>query len=158
MTSAPALLPNEPRVIDAPRQQALTEQYLLPAIRPLMALMQGIRSSLDPVLRATQPMKWGKPYPLGQCLEISLAAKRRLRELNPATLTGEAAQGHAALAAFWLPVARPTATDKPKWYPTICAQKASQHSDRSLGNGSGLQRSVGNFLLDQSGRNAFGTR
>ena len=100
MTSAPALLPNEPRVIDAPRQQALTEQHLLPAVGSLMFLMQGIRSSLDPVLRAAQPFKWGKPYPLGQCLEISLAAKRRLRELNPAILTGEAAKGHASLAAF----------------------------------------------------------
>ncbi|MDP3521950.1 MAG: hypothetical protein Q8S02_15145 [Hydrogenophaga sp.] len=65
-----------------------------------MTLMQGIRSSLDPVLRTQQPLKWGKPYPLGQCLEISLAAKRRLREINPASLTGEAAEGHAALAAF----------------------------------------------------------
>lgn len=100
MVSARPLLPNEPRVIDAPRQNALTAQHLLPNTGPLMALMQGIRSSLDPALRAAQPTKWGKPYPLGQCLEISLAAKRRLRELNPASLTGEAAQGHAALAAF----------------------------------------------------------
>lgn len=93
-------LPNEPRVVDAVRQQRLTELHLLPAVPALMVLMQGIRASLDPVLRAAQPFKWGKPYPLGQCLEISLAAKRRLRELNPATLTGEAARGHAALAAF----------------------------------------------------------
>lgn len=100
MTFARPLLPNEPRVIDIPNQQVLTDQHLLPAIGPLMALMQGIRSSLDPILRAAQPFKWGKPYPLGQCLEISVAAKRRLRELNPATLTGESARGHAALAAF----------------------------------------------------------
>ncbi|HRK38431.1 MAG TPA: hypothetical protein PK347_08585 [Burkholderiaceae bacterium] len=100
MTSPRAWLPNEPRVIDAARQQALTEQHLQPAIGALMALMQGIRSSLDPVLRAARPTKWGKPYPLGQCLEISLAVKRRLRELNPATLSGEAAKGHVALAAF----------------------------------------------------------
>lgn len=100
MMSARPLLPNEPRVMDAAHQQVLTDQHLLPAIGPLMTLMQGVRSSLDPVLRAAQPFKWGKPYPLGQCLEISLAAKRRLRELNPATLTGEAVRGHAALAAF----------------------------------------------------------
>lgn len=100
MMSARPLLPNEPRVIDNPRQQALTEQHLLPTLGPLMTLMQGIRASLDPVLRAAQPFKWGKPYPLGQCLEISLAVKRRLREINPVTLSGEAAQGHAALAAF----------------------------------------------------------
>ncbi len=95
-----AVLPNEPRVADGLRQQALTERHLVPAIPALLTLMQGIRSSLDPMLRAVQPTKWGKPYPLGQCLEISLAAKRCLRELNPATLTGEAAKGHAALAAF----------------------------------------------------------
>lgn len=42
----------------------------------------------------------GQAYPLGQCLEISLAAKRHLRALNPATLSGESARGHAALAAI----------------------------------------------------------
>jgi len=63
-------LPNEPRVVDAVRQQRLTELHLLPAIPALMVLMQGIRASLDPVLRAAQPFKWGKPYPLGQCLEF----------------------------------------------------------------------------------------
>ena len=93
-------LPNEPRLIDAARQQRLTELHLLPTAPALMTLMQGIRSSLDPLLRAAQPFKWGKPYPQGQSLEISLAAKRRLRELNPATSTGEAAKGHAALATF----------------------------------------------------------
>jgi hypothetical protein len=100
MVSARPLLPNEPRVIDVTGQHALTERHLLPVTGPLMALMQGIRSSLDPVLRAKQPVKCGKPYPLGQCLEISLATKRCLRELHPTSLTGEAAQGHAALAAF----------------------------------------------------------
>ncbi len=93
-------LPNEPRVLEPAHQQRLTELHLLPVVPALMALMRGIRSSLDPLLSAAQPLKWGKPYPLGQCLEISLAVKRRLRELNPATLAGEAARGHAALAAF----------------------------------------------------------
>jgi len=98
-TCLPAF-PNEPRVVDAARQQHLTELHLLPEVPAIFALMQGIRASLDPVLQAAQPLKWGKPYPLGQCLEISLAVKRHLRELNPAILNGEPARGHAALSAF----------------------------------------------------------
>lgn len=95
-----ALLPNEPRVVDAPRQHALSERFLLPARSELETLFRAIRTRLDPVLSAVQPTKWGKPYPLGQCLEISLAVKRELRLLNPATLAGAAAHGHAALAGF----------------------------------------------------------
>lgn len=93
-------LPNAPRVIDAPRQQALTERFLLPAWDALNSLFLGIRARLDPQLAQQQPSKWGKPYPLGQCLEITLAVKRDLRTLNPASLHGDAAQGYAALSAF----------------------------------------------------------
>lgn len=96
----PPTLPNEPRVQDGTGQLLLTEQHLLPAAPALLVLMQGIRAKLDPVLHAAQPVKWGKPYPLGQCLEITLAVKRQLRTLNPAALDGESARGHAALAAF----------------------------------------------------------
>ncbi len=39
MTTRTDLLPNEPRVIDAPGQQALTELHLMPAGPALMALM-----------------------------------------------------------------------------------------------------------------------
>lgn len=94
------LLPNEPRVSDPARQQPLTERFLLPQCSALEQLFCNIRARLDGPLARAQALKWGKPYPLGQCLEISLAVKRELRMLNPATLTGGAAQGHAALAAF----------------------------------------------------------
>ena len=94
------LLPNEPRVLDEPRQQALTERHLLPVIPQLEALFLSIRARLDPLIAAEQPTKWGKTYPLGQCLEISLAVKRDLRQLKPTSLHGPAAQGYAALAAF----------------------------------------------------------
>ncbi|WPL19553.1 hypothetical protein Thiowin_04686 [Thiorhodovibrio winogradskyi] len=96
----PSLLPNEPRVLDVPRQQALTERYLLPARNQLDALFRDLRARLDPRLSQAQPSKWGKPYPLGQCLELSLAVKRALRQLDPRHLSGAAAQGHAALASF----------------------------------------------------------
>ena len=97
-------LPNEPRVLEPTRQQSLTEQHLLPAVPALMALMQGIRSSLDPLLRAVQPLKWGKPYPMGQCLEISLAVKRRLREFEAAAeLSGHAAHYdyYSLVLGYW---------------------------------------------------------
>ena len=94
------LLPNEPRVLDGPGQQALTEQFLLPATAQLEALFLGVRASLDGALCAAQPIKLGKPYPLGQCLEISLAVKAQLKRLNPATWAGLPAQGHAALSGF----------------------------------------------------------
>lgn len=94
------LLPNEPRVLDGPGQQALTERFLLPATAQLEALFLGLRASLDGALCAAQPTKLSKPYPLGQCLEISLAVKTQLKRLNPATLVGPPAQGHAALSAF----------------------------------------------------------
>ncbi|MEO5343707.1 MAG: hypothetical protein H7842_10285 [Gammaproteobacteria bacterium SHHR-1] len=94
------LLPNEPRVLDAPQQQQLTDTYLTPALADIEALMRGIRARLDPLLKSAQPSKWGKPYPLGQCLEISRAVKQDLARLNPASLNGAAAKGHAALATF----------------------------------------------------------
>ena len=94
------LLPNEPRVLDRARQLHLTESFLTPALAEIEALMRRMRARLDPVLARAQPSKWGKPYPLGQCLEITRAVKHDLARLNPASLSGAAAQGHAALAAF----------------------------------------------------------
>lgn len=94
------LLPNEPRVADRPRQQALTERYLMPVLPALEAFFLHLRAGLDETLPRAQPVKQGRPYPLGQCLEISLAAQRRLAVLNSAALPPAAAAGHAALVAF----------------------------------------------------------
>lgn len=94
------LLPNEPRVPDWTAEQALTERFLIPALSDLESLFLEIRARLDPELSRDQPMKLGKPYPLGQCLEISMAAQRLLQQLDPSQLDGACARGHAALAAF----------------------------------------------------------
>jgi hypothetical protein len=94
------LLPNEPRVLDWAGQHVLTERFLIPALSKLEALFLGLRASLDPMLSQAQPSKLDKPYPLGQCLEISLAVQNYLQQLDPFTLSGAPAQGHAALAAF----------------------------------------------------------
>jgi hypothetical protein len=96
----PPLLPNEPRVLDAPRQRRLTDALLRPAEGEIGALMGAIRARLDPDLAAARQTKWGKPYPLGQCLEITRAVRRDLARLDPATLSAAAARGHAALTAF----------------------------------------------------------
>jgi hypothetical protein len=94
------LLPNEPRVLDWTGEQVLTERYLLSAGTALASFLLAVRTQLDPVLRERQPTKLGKPYPLGQCLEISEAVQVHLAQLDPDTLPGVAAKGHAALAAF----------------------------------------------------------
>ncbi len=97
---ASPLLPNEPRIPDEQREQALTVRFLSPALAELESLFLALRGELDPALRQARPVKQGKPFPLGQCLEISQAVQRQLQQLDPATLDGDAAQGYRALAAF----------------------------------------------------------
>ncbi|MFS2003802.1 hypothetical protein ACEN9F_09270 [Duganella sp. CT11-25] len=93
------ILPFEPRIVDLGRQTALSERYLLPALPELEAFFLAIRAHVDLALEPAQPVKLGKPYPLGQCLEISLAVMRLLEQ--PAVqLSGAAVAGHAAFTAF----------------------------------------------------------
>jgi len=94
------LLPNEPRIADEAVQTGLTEQYLLPFIDELATLLVGLRHALDVELRKARPVKQGKPYPLGQCLEISQALLQRLSRLDSAMLEPEAARGFQALTQF----------------------------------------------------------
>lgn len=94
------LLPNEPRLIDKTLQQALTDQFLMPAVGELMALLVGLREELNTELRQLRPVKQGKPYPLGQCLEISQAVSKRLQQLDHMALKPDAAQGLLALRSF----------------------------------------------------------
>ncbi len=75
------LLPNEPRLLESGTQQQLTEHHLLPVLPAIGTLLRQIRSRLNPALSRAQPIKHGKPYPLGQCLEISLAVQRELQRL-----------------------------------------------------------------------------
>ena len=94
------LLPHEPRIVDAPRQQFLTERFLLPALASLEALFLHLRGSVDAALSAATPVKLGKPYPQGQCLEITLAVQEMLRDVESQSLPAAAAAGHAAIGAF----------------------------------------------------------
>lgn len=93
-------LPNEPQTLDSPTQVALTQHFLLPALAELEAFFLAVRAQVDPVLQTRQPVKLGKPYPLGQCLEISLAVQKQLRSVDDSRLAGAAAQGYAAFRAF----------------------------------------------------------
>ncbi|HZX26374.1 MAG TPA: SapC family protein [Telluria sp.] len=94
------VLPNEPRPVSSPREQALAGRFLLPALAELEAFFYAVRAQIEPALKAAQPVKMGKPFPLGQCLEISLAAQELLSRIDPATLDEKAARGHAAYRAF----------------------------------------------------------
>lgn len=96
----PPLLPNEPRVPNLSLQQILTARFLEPARADLEALFLRMRAELDPIWSRTRPTKLGKPYPAGQCLEISLAMLLHLRMLKGHTLTGAPARGYAALSGF----------------------------------------------------------
>lgn len=102
MDAQTSLLPNEPRVPDPAREAPLTERYLLPALPALEQFFLSLRASLDAPLRQALPVKLGKPYPLGQCLEISQAAERCLVQLQQLRCEGEAEQGRLALLAFML--------------------------------------------------------
>lgn len=94
------LLPNEPRILDRDAQAALTARYLLPGLSDLEACLLAVRQQLDPELERLQPVKLGKPYPLGQCLEIALAVEKALRRVDAASLPVDAAAGLRALRAF----------------------------------------------------------
>lgn len=93
-------LPSEPRIADLKRAAVLTTQYLQPALAELEVFFPAVRAQVDPVLRAAAPIKNGKPYPLGQCLEISLAVDQCLKVLDLTKLSGPAQVGHQACSAF----------------------------------------------------------
>lgn len=94
------LLPNEPCLHLPAAERALTERHLLPGLPELEAFFLAVRRQLDPELERLQPVKLGKPYPLGQCLEIALAVEKRLRTVEETELPAEAVQGLRAFRAF----------------------------------------------------------
>ncbi|ABC24632.1 hypothetical protein Rru_B0036 (plasmid) [Rhodospirillum rubrum ATCC 11170] len=93
-------MPNEPRILHPVAQAALTARHLLPVLDAVEACLLAVRGDLDSQLRRLQPMKLGKSYPLGQCLEIAQAVHHRLRRLDEAGLSAEAITGLRALRAF----------------------------------------------------------
>lgn len=94
------LLPNEPCRHLPAAERALSERHLLPVLPELEAFFLAVRLQLDPELERLQPVKLGKPYPLGQCLEIALAVEKRLRTVEATHLPAEATAGLRAFKAF----------------------------------------------------------
>jgi hypothetical protein len=94
------LLPSEPRIALPAVAEALSGQYLFPYLAALEALFLELRAQVDPLLTAAAPFKYGKPYPLGQCLEITLAIQKQLAYVDAAHLSAMARQGHQALIRF----------------------------------------------------------
>ena len=97
-----AALPSEPRTLDRSRQAELTARYLLPALPDVQAFFFAVRAHVDPSLQRLQPFKLGKPYPMGQCLEISLAVAQLMQHESVAdlALSEQERAGYAAFAAF----------------------------------------------------------
>lgn len=92
-------LQNEPCVVKDKAQ--LTERYLLPAFADLEAFFLALRTGVDLALRQTNPIKLGKPYPIGQCLGITLAVQQRLRDAGDALFQNAAAiRGYHTYTAF----------------------------------------------------------
>lgn len=82
------------------RQSFLTQEYLEPSIADLEAFFLAVRNHLDVELQAEQPFKLGKAYPLGQCLEISMAVESAIRKNSLPEMTSAAARGHEAFRKF----------------------------------------------------------
>ena len=76
------LLPNEPCLHLPAAERTLTERYLLPVLSELEVFFLAVRRQLDPELERLQPVKLGKPYPLGQCLEIALAVDNKQKDTH----------------------------------------------------------------------------
>ena len=89
-------------MVDRSRQAALTERFLLPALPELEAFFLAVRAQVDAQLKFTLAPKLGKPYPLGQCLEISQAAHQQLlrQDLQTPAVSASAQLGRAAFLAF----------------------------------------------------------
>lgn len=96
----PKPLPLEPREVSSALQRSLTERYLLPALPALEQFFRAVRAEVDAELQPLSPAKLGKPYPLGQCLEITLAAQKCLRRAEGLRLSGAAAQGQSVFLSF----------------------------------------------------------
>ncbi len=95
------VLPNEPRIVDAQRQEALSATYLQPWLAELEVFFLALRAQIDRKLQPLCPYKLGKPYPLGQCMEITLEAQQMLKALDPLILNDAAAKaGYQAYLAF----------------------------------------------------------
>lgn len=91
----------QPYVRNPEQAGQLTREWLEPVQDDLYAFFLYVRRQVDPELQQRQPLKLGKPYPMGQCLEITQAVEQRLRQLRPDALPEAERRGYDALAGFF---------------------------------------------------------
>ncbi len=99
-TSADFLLPHEPNPHIAGRDRKLSERFLTPHLREIESFLLYLRGEIDRELSREKPLKNGKPYPLGQCLEIILAMQSKLRNAGKLPIKGALAIGRSSISKF----------------------------------------------------------
>lgn len=93
-------LPAEPGISNADLSQRLTEAHLLPALCEIEAFLLELRCRVDRQLGAESSHKYGKRYPLSQCLEISKAVRHLVDTVDISELSGPVLTGARALRRF----------------------------------------------------------
>lgn len=90
----------EPGVKNPTLSAQLTQKYLQPVLPELEAFLLDLRRRVDVALTATSPQKYGKSYPLSQCLEISKAVQKLVETADANQLSGSILIGCLALRRF----------------------------------------------------------
>jgi glycosyltransferase involved in cell wall biosynthesis len=93
-------LPAEPGITNPDISQRLTEAHLLPALCEIEAFLLELRCRADLQLIAEASHKYGKRYPLSQCLEISKSVRHLVDVIDISELSGPALAGARALRGF----------------------------------------------------------
>lgn len=93
-------LPAEPWVFNPDLSRHLTAAHLLHALGEIETFLLELRRRVDVCLMAAAPNKYGKRYPLSQCLEISKAVRRLVDSVDIEELSGPALAGCRALRNF----------------------------------------------------------
>ena len=93
-------LPAEPGIANPELSYELTGTFLQPALPEIEAFLLAMRKLVDADLSKRFPQKYGKPYPLSQCLEISKAMQRLVQTVDSNQLFGPVLEGCLALRRF----------------------------------------------------------
>ena len=93
-------LPAEPGIANPELSRELTEKYLQPTLPEIEVFLLEMRQLVDADLSKRSPQKYGKPYPLSQCLEISKGMKTLVETVDASLLSGPVLAGCLALRRF----------------------------------------------------------
>ncbi|HEV8034171.1 glycosyltransferase [Yoonia sp.] len=93
-------LPAEPGIANPELSRELTEKFLQPKLPEIEAFLLEMRRLVDADISKRSPQKYGKPYPLSQCLEISKAVQTLIETLDANRLSGPVLAGCLALRRF----------------------------------------------------------